>query len=381
MILSDSPEFRALKYGQYLAQTNRNPICLSSVFIDPRLLPIKKIEKTILKLAKSHRLSKSNDPQGNDRLRIEIAKRLKKASIGVEPEELILTHGSQQAIDLVTRAMTGRVVATEDPPYFLARSLFEVNQKSMVGLPVCPFTGVDKKKWLKQIETKKPALVYLTSRFQNPSGYSYTEFELQWICEQSAANHFRILEDDWASDMMSSRTNHKSLRQRMGSSVFYMNSFTKKLFPGLRVGYLVANKASLEPLMAVKRASTSSVSGILEQVLCELMVSGDYDEHLAELQVQVQKRYEASVEALEKMKIRLGRREIEFNFTRPMGGSVLWVGLSKKSDTEKLAHDLLKESVRILAARGGFKLGFAFLSEREMKKALQIVERLLLVAF
>jgi len=102
-------------------------------------------------------------------------------------------------------------------------------------LPLDPFNGIDLCAWERILKKERPGAVYVVTSFQNPTGYSYTSAELAAIVEWSQRYGFGIIEDDWGSEMLSNSEFRPSMRVLGGDAVFYVNSFTKKLLPSIRI--------------------------------------------------------------------------------------------------------------------------------------------------
>ncbi|MBL7670776.1 MAG: PLP-dependent aminotransferase family protein [Bdellovibrionaceae bacterium] len=368
------PELKKVSYVGYSNPKQNNSISLSSVFIDPEILPKAKLTACFKSVLRSPGIPEFNDPQGMPALREKIASRLRDRGMDVEADHIIMTNGSQQGIDLVTRALTTKVVATEDPSYWLGKRLFEMSGMKTVGLPIDPFSGLDEKVWQERLSENRPGLVYLTTNFQNPNGYSYTSAEISKIVHWAREFNFGILEDDWGSEMLSYSEFKPGLRATGGENVLYLNSFTKKLFPSLRIGYLAANDKTIEPLLMAKRVSTSATPGLIEAVLFEFLDRGYYDTHLRNIQEELDVRYDHCLNCLREF------MPEEVKWTSPGGGPVLWLELPKRVNLDSLMNKLKDQGVLIQLPTftffqaphsHGFKIGYAFLSQPEMEQGIE----------
>src|SRR5258706_13992621 len=232
----------------------------------------------------------------------------------VAPGEVIVTHGSQQAIDLVARTLERRSVALEDPVYSNARFLFENLGFESCALKLDPFTAPELDVWELELDANRPALLYTITSFQNPTGYSYSSHELGRLLELSQTYRFALLEDDWGSDMLSGSEYRPTLGAMGGKNVLYANSFTKKLLPSLRLGFLVAPEDAVPALVASKRVSTLGNAMLLEAVLAEFLERGYYDTHLRTVQAALDARYRACLDLLRE------RMPADVRFTTPGGG-------------------------------------------------------------
>jgi DNA-binding transcriptional MocR family regulator len=278
----------------------------------------------------------------------------------------------------VTRALETQVVGTEDPSYHLGKHLFEMNGIKTFGLPIDPFKGVDEGAWAQRLAEKRPGLVYLTTNFQNPNGYSYSSSEIAKIVSWAKDYQFGILEDDWGAEMLSYSEFKPGLRAMGGNNVLYMNSFTKKVLPSLRLGYLAANEKTIEPLLMAKRVSTIALPGIIEAVLFEFLDRGYYDTHLRFVQEELDIRYEHCLSLLR------DHMPEGVKWTTPGGGPVLWLELPKRVDLSLLMGRLKEQGVLIQLSNNaffgephshGFKIGYAFLSQIEMEEAIEKASR------
>jgi DNA-binding transcriptional MocR family regulator len=347
---------------------------LSTVFIDPDLLPTERIAECARSVLRE-RMPSQYDAQGYPPLRAAIARRLQARGLDVEPDEIVITTGSQQSLDIVARSLAVRRVAVETPVYAYAKLLFESLGHELVGLHLDPFRGIDLETWDRALAAK-PSLAYLISSFQNPTGYSYTSAELRGVLDLCAKHGISILEDDWGSDMLSDGEYRPMLRMLGGKNVLYVNSFTKKLLPSLRIGFVAAPPQLVPTLVAMKRLSTLGNAWLTEAIVAEFLDRGYYDTHLQSVQRALDHRYAACLQALDDL------MPDDVRWTRPGGGPTLWLEVPKTIDLTELEAHLARRGVmasRTSAAYvgpahlNGFRIAYAYLPEEQMRRALTIV--------
>jgi 2-aminoadipate transaminase len=351
-------------------------IPLGMVFIDPALLPRERVAECFRSVLAIPGLHSFYDAQGYPPLREAISKRLRARGMDVSADDIVITTGSQQALDAVCRALVRRRVATENPVYQQAKALFDSLGAELVGLRLDPFGPLPLDEWRAVLTATRPELLYTITSYHNPTGRSYSSHELGQILELANELGFALLEDDWGSDMLSNGEYRPTLRALGGPNVAYVNSFTKKLLPSLRLGFVAGNAETVPALVAAKRVSTLGNPTLIEAALAELLERGYYDTHLAEMQRELDQRYRRCLDLLD-VHMPPGVR-----WTTPGGGPLLWLELPPSVDIPSLERRLLERKVRIEPVPGtfygephlhGFPIGFAFLDSERLERALEVL--------
>ncbi len=363
--------FRPLKYFE-----TGDMIHLGIAFVDPHLLPTQKLTECCHSVLNQPGLLSAYDTQGYPPLREKIAQRLNQRGMPAHADHIVLTSGSPQGIGIVCLALQNRHIAFENPTTPTRKRFFELNSYALTGLPVDPFYGIGLDQWETIIAEERPNLLYLVGSYHQTTGYSHTTQELEGILKLSREYRFGILEDDWGSDMLSFSDYRSPLRTLGGGNIIYMNSFTKKLLPSFRIGYLLGNEENIDALIAAKHALTLGNSPLIEAILFEFLDRGYYDSHLKHLHSKLDKRYRNCLKQLRK------RMPEKVKWTTPGGGTALWIEVPKAIHLPQLEASLLKRKVKIPnlteAFLGpptlhGFLIGYAYLPEDKLNHAVTIL--------
>jgi 2-aminoadipate transaminase len=171
-----------------------------------------------------------------------------------------------------------------------------------------------------------------------------------------------------------------SLRALGGDNVLYMNAFTKKLLPSLRLGYVVGNAQTLPSLLQAKKLSINGTPALVEEALFHFLARGHFDTYLATLEAECEARYRHCVELLGAL------LPDDVRWTRPAGGPVLWLELPRRIAIDTLIGELAARKVLVNpqdtafigpAHLHGVMIGFGFPDRAEMTTAIEILAGLL----
>lgn len=298
--------------------------------MDHRLFPVEHFRSCLSRVTKKKGLSLLGygDHAGFPPLREYIAHRLQTHGISVTPGEILITNGSQQGIDMVLRmlAAPGRAVAIESPTYGHILPLLHLAGLKPLEIPV-RHDGMDLTALSRRMRDRHPVLVYTMPTFQNPTGVTTNQphrERLLSICEQHRAV---ILEDGFDEEMKyygKVVLPIKSMDTRR--IVIYCGTFSKVLFPGVRIGWIAAQKECIERLAAIRCFVDLSSNMILQAAMHEFCSDGYYDRHISKMHRVFRRRMEAATRALRE---RVSPEWAEW--ADPTGGYLIWLKLKPVS--------------------------------------------------
>jgi len=216
------------------------------------------------------------------------------------PDQVILTSSTHEALEVLSQVLLdeGDEVWIEDPAYHSALQAFLRASVKPVSIRVD-----DEGFSLDLAIAKSPnaRLAFLTPSRQYPLGQTMSLSRRLALIEWARANNTWLIEDDYDSEYRYRGQPLQPLAARDGfERTVYLGSFSKVMFPALRLSYIVAPKALVEPLLAVMQSTGKQASIIAQPALAEFMASGDFVRHIRRTRRLYAKRHTALVEALEK---------------------------------------------------------------------------------
>ena len=310
-------------------------------------------------------------------LRREIARYLAVSrAVRCEPDQVIVCNGSQQALDLAARILidAGDSIAVEDPGYLGARQIFLSHAARLQPIPVDADGLVTN-----CLRRLRPRLVYVTPSHQFPAGASMTLARRLELIEWARSSGAVILEDDYDSEYRFDGRPSPSLQGlSAGAPVLYLGTFSKVLFPGLRLGYMVAPR-NLVPVLERAKWIADRQCPILEQaVLTSFLAEGHLERHIRRMRVIYGRRRDVLEEALveefgDRVRI-LGAR----------AGMHLMAELETQFSEEELVKRARAEGVVVAGARSYYLspakecrlvLGYAPVGERALREGVLRLKR------
>lgn len=272
-------------------------------------------------------------------LREELSKLLASKGISASPEEILITNGSQQGIDLVNRVFLdeGDLVGVEDPSYLGALISFKNFGARTLPLEMDADGVLPEALEAALAAGKKPKLIYLIPSFQNPTGRLLSEARRRRMVELAAAHDILIIEDDPYGDI-NFGSPYKAIKSfDSKGNVLHLGSFSKVGSPGMRLGWAVGPK-ELIASMAMAKESADVCTNVLSQAMAaDFLKGGHLDPHLKKLNAVYSARASTMVKAL--------REETDIKFEEPKGGFFIWGRLPGNLDSTEIFQASLDQGI------------------------------------
>lgn len=278
--------------------------------------------------------------EGHPELREEIARLGRRQGFATGGEEILVTSGARQAIDLVTRTVLrpGDVACVESPSFIGTFDSLEASGARIIGIPVDE-DGIDVD-FLQRVLMRHPVkLVALQSACQNPTGRHLSPERARRIAELARERSFFVLEDVVYARLAFDGKVPQSLRAAAPAHVITVDSVSKSLGGGLRVGWIAARGPIFNRLVALKMASDLHTSTLTQRVVATVLASGAHDRILDDARALYARRATALQQSLEQ------HLPGEIETLEPLGGHNLWVTFRRRLDERTLHNEALRRGV------------------------------------
>jgi 2-aminoadipate transaminase len=284
-------------------------------------------------------------------LREWVASRMKQKHMNVGVDQMLLTTGSQQAVDLLCRVYLdeGDVVLVENPTYLAAVQLFQF--RGIRAIPVNgDADGMDLEDLARKIAQYRPKMVYVIPTFANPTGKVWSLERRLGLLRQCKEQNILILEDDpYGEIQFDGEAPYRSIfsleDQATDSCVVYTSTFSKIVAPGLRTGWAIGDKRVIQMMIKAKQAVDLQSSTIDQIALYQLLSQFDLESHIEKIRAS----YKARMEWMHELLVREQWEGVQWE--KPKGGMFLWVNLPAHVDSEKLLARSVKEGVAFVPGK------------------------------
>lgn len=351
----------------------------------PELLPVtavRELQDRLLSERGAQALLHS-PTEGIGPLRESLARLMADRGIACEADEVLVTTGSQQGLDLLARVLLdpGDPVVVEQPTFFGALEIFRNAQARLLPVPV-DAEGMQVDALEELLGRHRPKFIYTLPTFQNPSGTSLSLARRKRLLELAYRYQVPVVEDDLYSELRYEGDALPSLRSLdTAGYVIHLSSVSKVLFPGLRIGWVVAPRPFLRTLALAKQAIDLH-SGTLGQFLVDgFLREGHWAPHVEKVRKAYAAKRKAMLDAL------LEVRPRGLKWARPAGGFYVWCSFPARVSSSRLLSRAARERVSYLPGEacligepGGerhLRLNFSYPPLRQIRPGIERLARAL----
>jgi DNA-binding transcriptional MocR family regulator len=340
----------------------------------PELFPVKELIEASRKVLteKSAEALQYGSTEGYIKLREVICERAAKSGIKCTPEEIMITGGSQQGLDLVGRVFIDHdsSVVCSRPTYLGAIQAFSAYFPHYITLP-SDDDGMTIYGLEEIMQKFGPRLIYLVPTFQNPDGRTIPTDRRKALVALARQFNTPIIEDDPYSELYFEGVVPPSIMSMAPDSTIMLGTFSKLLAPGLRIAWLIAPKGDcFDRFVKMKQGADLHTNTFAQYVIYEYLKSGALDEHLVKIRELYSKRKNLMVKCMKKY------FPEGVSFTEPKGGLFLWVTLPEKINTMTLMPKAVEKLVAYIpgtafypdgGGENAMRLNFSKATEEEIE--------------
>lgn len=355
----------------------RKVVPLGSAFPSPLLFPMARLAKTMAACVQAMDPWRSVEDigPGDAELRRQIALRYMIDGLQVSPDEIVITNGALEGLNLCLQAVTqhGDTVLIGSPTFYAALQAIERNGLKAVEVPSHPRDGIDLNALARALELHKPAACWLMTNFQNPLGSLMPDDKKKDMVALLTRYDVPLIEDDVYGELYFSDKRPKPAKAfDTGGLVMHCSSFSKCLAPGYRVGWAAPGRYA-KKVERLKLATTLATSVPAQITLASYLNKGGYDKHLRSLRHTLLLQQIKFVEAVER------HFPQGTHLTTPNGGYFLWVKLPDGINSLELHRAALNLGISIapgpiFSAQKGFtdyvRLNYGHLWNDEIEGAI-----------
>lgn len=309
----------------------------------PELFPIKEIKEAFCEVLGGDGPSalQYSTTEGYTPLREYIASRMREKGIEAGPDNILITNGSQQALDLLAKLFVdaGDTVLVEKPSYLGAIQTFRSYQAGFAPVPTDD-QGIDVAALEAAIKKHRPKIIYLTPTFKNPTGVTMSLERRRAVAGLLERYGVPLVEDDPYGELRYSGKPLSPVKSfDVAGRVIYLSTFSKTIAPGLRLGWITASRELIRKLVLAKQGTDLHTGTLVQRAVHRYLEKSDVAGHVRAIRREYGRRRDIMLEEM--------RQNFPpgISWTRPDGGMFLWVTMPGYFDTIKLLDRAIEEKV------------------------------------
>lgn len=318
-----------------------NIISFAGGLPNPKSFPVEEIKEAVSEILSQNgdEILQYSTTEGYLPLREYIAERYSKNGLKVSAEEILITNGSQQGIDLISKVFLnkGDQVLVESPTYLAAIQSFGLFEPQFKTVPLLE-DGADLDALQKILDENKIKLFYSVTNFQNPTGITYSQEKREKLAEILRDRDTVFVEDNPYGEIRFLGKDILPVKAYLDNSVLF-GSFSKIVSPGMRLGWVVANEEIMEKIIIAKQASDLHSNYFTQRAVCKYLMDNEIDEHIEKIKEMYRNQRNMMVSMIEKY------FPENVKYTKPEGGMFLWVTLPEGLSSMDLFELAINENV------------------------------------
>ncbi len=279
--------------------------------------------------------------EGDSQLREWIAQRYQdKQGLNISPENILITNGSQQALDLLGKVLLdkGDSIVIENPGYLGAIQAFSLYQPVMQTVAV-DNQGMNIDALEQALKIHKPKLVYTVPNFQNPTGISYSQSNREAVAKAVFGFDTLLIQDDPYGELRFSGEVESNFMALLPEQTLLLGSFSKIITPSFRLGWIVAPDWLMKPLVIAKQAADLHTNYFSQRVIVQYLQDNPIDEHVEKIIQFYAKQKQAMLNAIEKYFPK------NVSVAESEGGMFIWVTLPESLSSMELFDKAIEQKV------------------------------------
>ncbi|MBC2581692.1 PLP-dependent aminotransferase family protein [Clostridium sp. DJ247] len=310
---------------------------------NPLSFPVKEIQEASQKVLNEdgNAVLQYSTTEGYLPLRQYLAERyFKRFGLRVEPNEILITNGSQQALDLIGKVLLNKDdnILIERPGYLGAIQAFSIFEPVFHSVPLND-DGIDIDLLESALDAHNPKLFYTVPNFQNPSGITYSEKNREIIANTLKRYNTVLIEDDPYGELRFMGQDLPPIRTYLEDNSIMLGSFSKIIAPGIRLGWICAKGEIMEKLIVAKQAADLHSNYYSQRVVHQFLMDNDLEDHIK----KIRQLYKGQRDCMVSMIERYFPEEVKS--TKPEGGMFLWITLPEGVSSLDLFNFAAKEKV------------------------------------
>ena len=308
----------------------------------PELFPVREFKEACNYILEHHgpQALQYGPTEGYPPLKEFLAESMQKYSVPAVPGNILMTNGSQQALDLVGRLFinNGDKILTDAPTYLGAIQAWRAYKPQFITIPLDD-DGMDPERVEKTLQQHRIKFMYVLPNFHNPAGTTISYERRRRLVELAARYGAFIVEDDPYGELRFEGEDIAPLMSMHKENVIYLSTFSKTLSPGIRLGWIVAPERVIAPLVQAKQGADLQTGTFIQYVAHDIVGRGIIKRHVKRIRNVYKERRDVMLAAMEEY------FPPGVTWTRPQGGLFLWVRMPEHVDSEELLKVAVEEKV------------------------------------